>query len=805
MKKFLSVVLALCLLLSGIVVSTSAAGNELTLGSEIRCQYKGEELEYTFTPQTDVYAVLYTKDADYGMDTNLAVYRNDQFDLIDYRDDEDILFNFCYGTTFEAGYTYTFLINDYYGTPGEFTLVLEEDPVDHYEVKNIPVLTADYMGNYEFSYNGIEVTIHYKDSSIEAQTVVFENSSFAETEDFFVSAEYVIESETEVSLEITYMDHAESFEVETNSKKVTGFEILTPPSCTTLYKDIDCLETAYFDEETYELKTFNMYNVYYFGMTAKITYEDGSFTEVNYDDNPEFFMSLENDLEDQRTSPWGIGKHTVMLSFKGYSDTFEVEVVENPYTRAEITQFPYLMESVALGTGHVEYDENYNEYFYYDVSLEGLEVTLYKKDGTKTVINDAYTILTKFRPVTDQETEHWIGGINGDYSEFPVRVFYGNMYIGSYDFTVWAMAVHEIEIVTPANAAFYYPENSDMEFDPTGLELTISADDGINTATQTIPYEALPYTVLGSGITVDWGYDEAKDNYYYYAYSTLIESTPIYFKKVTDKILDFSITNPPASLTYVNGYGLDVYNMDLSGLEVTVTTADNKKHVWKWNDSDKDGYDVFLDGVITVSASSNYVTVNYRDMEDTCYPDAYKDISEYSKGVISQNTTIGIDLNKPELQVYTFTPWTDGEYNFSVKGKPLTILGIFDEYSNLINAVLYEEQLLTNAEKETYSMEFYKGETYYILIEGVPLLGEFEDGNIDFTVDHALIGDIDGDGKITTKDVLALRKKLGGILTLTEDEEAAADCDGDGKITMKDVLALRKYLGGIITELPIPQ
>ncbi len=69
--------------------------------------------------------------------------------------------------------------------------------------------------------------------------------------------------------------------------------------------------------------------------------------------------------------------------------------------------------------------------------------------------------------------------------------------------------------------------------------------------------------------------------------------------------------------------------------------------------------------------------------------------------------------------------------------------------------------------------------------------------------EEILCGDTDGDGKLTPKDVLALRKSLGGVLTLSEEQKLAADCDGDGKLTPKDVLALRKYLGGVITELPV--
>ena len=62
------------------------------------------------------------------------------------------------------------------------------------------------------------------------------------------------------------------------------------------------------------------------------------------------------------------------------------------------------------------------------------------------------------------------------------------------------------------------------------------------------------------------------------------------------------------------------------------------------------------------------------------------------------------------------------------------------------------------------------------------------------------VGDVDCNGKITTKDVLSMRKYLGGV-PLGEQymDMDAADVDGDSKITTKDVLALRKGLGGVIS------
>ena len=66
----------------------------------------------------------------------------------------------------------------------------------------------------------------------------------------------------------------------------------------------------------------------------------------------------------------------------------------------------------------------------------------------------------------------------------------------------------------------------------------------------------------------------------------------------------------------------------------------------------------------------------------------------------------------------------------------------------------------------------------------------------DVEISKVLPGDVDGDGVISMKDVLALRKVLAGAAELPEGYEANADVNGDGAVNMKDVLTLRKILAG---------
>ena len=66
----------------------------------------------------------------------------------------------------------------------------------------------------------------------------------------------------------------------------------------------------------------------------------------------------------------------------------------------------------------------------------------------------------------------------------------------------------------------------------------------------------------------------------------------------------------------------------------------------------------------------------------------------------------------------------------------------------------------------------------------------------EFYGDIVIPGDVDGDGAVTMKDLLALRAAIAGTADLDEKGAEAADVNGDGVVNMKDILTLRRILAG---------
>ncbi|MGN0551577.1 MAG: leucine-rich repeat protein, partial [Acutalibacteraceae bacterium] len=84
----------------------------------------------------------------------------------------------------------------------------------------------------------------------------------------------------------------------------------------------------------------------------------------------------------------------------------------------------------------------------------------------------------------------------------------------------------------------------------------------------------------------------------------------------------------------------------------------------------------------------------------------------------------------------------------------------------------------------------------------------YKNGYMVFSTDHfslyalvlsneGILGDLDGDSEVTTRDVLAYQKHLAKITLLTDEQKQYADLNGDGDYNSQDILLIQKIIAKI--------
>ena len=71
------------------------------------------------------------------------------------------------------------------------------------------------------------------------------------------------------------------------------------------------------------------------------------------------------------------------------------------------------------------------------------------------------------------------------------------------------------------------------------------------------------------------------------------------------------------------------------------------------------------------------------------------------------------------------------------------------------------------------------------------------------TEEQIKYGDVNGDGKITTKDAIMIYQYSNQNRDLDERARKAADVNGDGKVTLKDVVIILQFCAQQRTSFPV--
>ena len=208
----------------------------------------------------------------------------------------------------------------------------------------------------------------------------------------------------------------------------------------------------------------------------------------------------------------------------------------------------------------------------------------------------------------------------------------------------------------------------------------------------------------------------------------------------------------------------------------------------------------------------NYETLNY---EDNGYYIITEDNKLYSfdlenindKDFVSDNienigSTSAYDANKGHYVLKQWIKDLDGNYYFIEDGKLIKT-----DHFNLNSDGTFSRNgvtILTNV-KDSWILRFdYPNlPIYYALrtdgtiwdVTGVPKQ------ILDIGQSTVEPGDVDGDSKVSTKDLMIVLYGVSGRNTLTDEQALAADIDGDGKVTVSDLTKILYYVSGRNTTL----
>lgn len=285
---------------------------------------------------------------------------------------------------------------------------------------------------------------------------------------------------------------------------------------------------------------------------------------------------------------------------------------------------------------------------------------------------------------------------------------------------------------------------------------------------------------------------------------------------VTEKTV--TITNIDKTLPIIEGVeDLGIYNTNRIIIFDQGNATLNGSHI-------ESGYEVSIDGVYelnVIASSGNQVIINFT-IDKT--PPVIT-ILPYNTDPTEQNITVEATTNEGTLNKTSHTFTENGSFTFiatdnagNVTEKTVTITNIIRDVevnTSIIGAggklELYVNNTLFTSNKVTLGSDL----EVRLIVESGFRLYELKVNGVEMSVlnnslmisnitepltiqaEFLRLGDLNGDGVVSTTDLVTLRRFLAGLTTLDSKGEAAADLDGNGSITTTDLVRLRRQLAGL--------
>ena len=159
------------------------------------------------------------------------------------------------------------------------------------------------------------------------------------------------------------------------------------------------------------------------------------------------------------------------------------------------------------------------------------------------------------------------------------------------------------------------------------------------------------------------------------------------------------------------------------------------------------------------------------------------------------------DITTPQYTQNTLFNYSGGAYNYSgLSTTPMEATFAFD-YGNLCNSEITRKNYYISIN------DLYSGNSTHIKnIKLIDSTGKtvtndnvndiFDRGTKLYSYRIGMVGDVNNDGYIDSRDITDLQSYLSGNIDFTSDDMLVADVNGDGKISVNDVLDIQYYVAG---------
>ena len=227
--------------------------------------------------------------------------------------------------------------------------------------------------------------------------------------------------------------------------------------------------------------------------------------------------------------------------------------------------------------------------------------------------------------------------------------------------------------------------------------------------------------------------------------------------------------------------------------------SENKEFSMLLRDSTS-GYQYTADNAEAMNISMEYLDsmyeVNLSNGKSVRFtPDGYVDIEADISSFEIKST-----FNEDMCNLPWYTVGVSGKYADSVKFEQ-TEQGFVMSGDNLVNIIVRanSDDINTSA---VFSTSAEKVLIYSIDEKTIGVSADTDgNGSFETELETGSMGDIDGDGNITSADALKILQSVTNLSQLDDMQSCLADIDGDGIVTSADALRLLQYTVGLYDEL----